>query len=72
MNILHGFADCGVEGEALSVYGDVVRATINPRENEHSDVLMADLSGPDELPFEEGGVRPCRDAPAVYGLQRHA
>jgi len=54
VNILHGFADCGVEGEALSVYGDVVRATINPRENDHSDVIRADLSRPDELPFEEG------------------
>jgi len=52
--ILHGFADCGVESEALSVYGDVTRATINPRPNDYSDVIVADLSRPDELPFDGG------------------
>lgn len=52
--ILHGFADCGVESEALSVYGDVTRATIDPRPNDFSEAIAADLSRPDELPFEEG------------------
>ena len=51
--ILHGFADYGVEGEALSVYGDVLRATIDPKPNEVSDVIACDLSNPDELPFED-------------------
>lgn len=53
MNILHGFADHGVEAQALSVYGSVTRATLNPRENEFSTVVAADLSHPDELPFKE-------------------
>lgn len=52
--ILHGFADHGTEAEALSVYGDATRATLNPRENDYSEVLRMDLSDPDTLPFEEG------------------
>lgn len=52
--ILHGFADCGVEAEALAVYGDVTRATIDPRENPLTETVRVDLSRPDELPFEEG------------------
>lgn len=51
--ILHGFADCGVESQALAVYGDVTRATIDPRPNQWSDVVAVDLSRPDELPFDE-------------------
>jgi len=51
--ILHAFADHGVECEALSVYGDVTRATLNPRENEFSEVIKTDLSNPEELPFKE-------------------
>lgn len=54
MRILHGFADCGVESEALSAYGEVTRATINPRENDYSTVVRADLSRPGELPFADG------------------
>lgn len=34
VTIIHAFADYGVEGEALSAYGDVHRYTINPRPNE--------------------------------------
>jgi hypothetical protein len=52
-SVLHAFADHGVESEALSVYGDVTRATLNPRENEFSDVLKMNLSDPDRLPFHE-------------------
>lgn len=52
--ILHGFADCGVEAEALSVYGDVTRATLHPEPNDYSESLAVDLSNPDNLPFREG------------------
>jgi hypothetical protein len=51
--ILHGFADCGVEAEALSVYGDVYRFTLNPRQNPYSQVAQMDLSDPDALPFDD-------------------
>lgn len=51
--ILHGYADYGVESEALAVYGEVTRATIEPVPNKYSSVVVADLSRPDELPFEE-------------------
>lgn len=51
--ILHGFADHGVEAEALQMYGHVIRATINPQPHDHSEVIKADLSRVDELPFEE-------------------
>lgn len=51
--ILHGFADHGVEAEALSLYGQVTRATLNPRDHPHSEVIQVDLSDPDALPFEE-------------------
>lgn len=52
--ILHGFADHGTESQALAVYGQVTRATIDPRPNAYSRVVEADLSAPDELPFDEG------------------
>lgn len=54
MKILHGFADHGAESEALSTYGTVTRATLNPVPNGHSSVVRVDLSAPDELPFHEG------------------
>lgn len=52
--ILHAFADCGVEAEALAVYGRVTRATIDPRPNPLTKTVQVDLSDPDEVPFEEG------------------
>lgn len=51
--ILHAFADHGTEAEALSVYGTVTRATINPQPNNHSNAITTDLSNPDTLPFRE-------------------
>lgn len=52
--ILHGFADHGVESEALRLYGDVTRATLNPVEYPHSEAIRADLSDPDSVPFRDG------------------
>jgi hypothetical protein len=52
--ILHAFADHGVESEALAVYGAVTRATIDPVEYDHSEVVRVDLSDPDRVPFPEG------------------
>jgi hypothetical protein len=54
VRILHGFADEGAEAEALQLYGDVTRATLNPVTRDHSDAVTADLSVPDRLPFREG------------------
>ena len=51
--ILHGFADYGVESEALVAYGVVTRASIDPRPHAYSTAVIADLSRPDKLPFEE-------------------
>lgn len=39
----HFFADCGVEGEALATYGEVVRFSIDPRPAEHDTALEVDL-----------------------------
>lgn len=75
--ILHGFADHGVESQALSVYGDVTRATINPHPNDYSEVVTADLSQPDELPFEEGEFDlavlhpPCTAYSDMPGANKH-
>lgn len=52
-HILHAFADCGVEGEALAPFGTITRATIEPRPNDHDRAVKVDLSDPDALPFEE-------------------
>jgi hypothetical protein len=52
--ILHGFADHGAEAEALQLYGNVTRATLNPVARDHSEVLTVDLSDPDRLPFRDG------------------
>jgi len=54
MEILHGFADYGGESEALAAYGDVTRATIDPKPNDYSSTIAVDLSRPDEVPFDEG------------------
>ena len=51
--ILHCFADYGVEAEALSIYGDVTRVGLAPRPNEFSSAVAADASKVDELPFRE-------------------
>jgi hypothetical protein len=48
VRILHAFADHGVESEALATYGDVTRATIDPRPNAASDAVRADAT---DLPF---------------------
>ena len=40
MNILHCFADTGVECEVLSGYGDVTRVGIDPTDNPYTDVLI--------------------------------
>jgi hypothetical protein len=40
MNILHCFADTGVECEALSAYGDVTRVGIDPEPNPYTDELI--------------------------------
>jgi hypothetical protein len=48
VKILHAFADHGVESEALATYGDVTRASIDPRPNNASDAVQADAT---ELPF---------------------
>jgi hypothetical protein len=48
VKILHAFADHGVESEALATYGDVTRASIDPRPNDASDAVQADAT---ELPF---------------------
>ncbi len=53
MEILHAFADYGGESEALAAYGDVTRATIDPKPNHCSSTIAVDLSRPDELPFGE-------------------
>jgi hypothetical protein len=51
VRILHAFADHGVESEALATYGDVTRASIDPRPNDVSDAVRADAT---ELPFAAG------------------
>lgn len=48
-----GFADYGVESEALSAYGEVTRATVGPKTNDYSDTVVADLSDLDDLQFSE-------------------
>jgi hypothetical protein len=48
--ILHAYADHGVESEALSVYGDVIRISINAKENNYSSAITADATNP---PFDD-------------------
>lgn len=51
IQIFHGFADHGVESEALVAYGEVVRVGLDPRDNNRSQPIKADCN---QLPFEEG------------------
>jgi hypothetical protein len=51
MNILHCFADTGVESETLSAYGDVVRVGIDPRDTNYSAPIQADANA---LPLKDG------------------
>lgn len=46
--ILHCYADHGVESEALTTYGEVVRVGLKPRPNQSSVRIQADAR---ELPF---------------------
>jgi hypothetical protein len=41
MEILHCFADEGIESEALSAYGNVTRVGLNPTDNPHTDTLIS-------------------------------
>jgi len=71
MKILHAFADVGAEDPALDRYGDVIRVTINPQQNDYSDVIGGDVT---KLPIKDdvqydlgwfhppcGGVSPMSD-----------
>jgi|APHM01.1.fsa_nt_gi hypothetical protein len=49
-DILHCFADHGVESETLSNYGDVIRVGINPRDTNDSEPIQADAN---QLPFAD-------------------
>lgn len=50
-DILHCFADVGVESEPLSAYGEVVRVGLNPRDTNDSQPVKADANA---LPFGDG------------------
>jgi len=41
MKILHCFADEGIESEALAAYGSVTRVGLEPKDNQHTDELIA-------------------------------
>jgi len=49
--ILHCFADTGVEGEALSAFGQVVRIGIDPTDKNDSEPIKADAH---KLPIKPG------------------
>ena len=51
MNILHCFADEGIEAEALAAYGDVTRVGLDPKDNPHTDELIA--SDAREVEFDQ-------------------
>jgi len=53
MQILHCFADEGVESEALCAYGDVVRVGLDPRDTNESQPIKADANA---LPFKDGAT----------------
>lgn len=63
MRILHAFADRGAECPALDRHGDVVRLTINPEQNQWSDVIQGDVRHPpvaEDVTFDLGiGHPPC-------------
>lgn len=50
LSILHAFADRGVESQALSKYGNVTRVSIDPRENDFSKTIQADIS---DMPLDD-------------------
>lgn len=50
MQILHCFADEGVESEALAAYGDVVRVGIDAKDTNESQPIKADAKA---LPFKD-------------------
>lgn len=50
MNILHCFADEGVESECLSDYGTVYRVGINPTDRNQSQPIQANAK---QLPFDD-------------------
>lgn len=48
--ILHAFADTGIESEVLSIYGDVIRVGIDPKENPYSETIQADAT---DIPIKD-------------------
>ncbi len=50
LEILHAFADRGVESQALSQYGNVTRVSIDPKPNDYSQTIQADVS---DMPFSD-------------------
>lgn len=50
IKILHAFADVGIEAEALTAHGEVIRVGLNPRDTNRSMPIQADCN---QLPFEE-------------------
>lgn len=51
LKILHAFADVGIESEALTAHGEVLRVGLDPRDSNESVPIQADCY---ELPFREG------------------
>ena len=61
MKILHVFADTGAENPALDRYGDVLRISIDPKPNEWSETIKADvrhLPIKDDATFHMGWFHP--------------
>ena len=52
-DILHCFADTGVEAEPLGAYGDVVRIGLDPRDTNASQPVRADAT---QLPIADGAT----------------
>jgi hypothetical protein len=50
IKILHAFADVGVESEALTAHGEVLRVGLDPRDSNESVPIQADCY---DLPFQE-------------------
>lgn len=50
IKILHGFADNGIEGEALVAHGEVLRVGLDPRDTNRTVPIQADCN---KLPFKE-------------------
>lgn len=59
VTIMHAFADEGVESEALSAYGRVVRFGIDPREGQFSKAITYNLKNlPDRVTADLGFLHP--------------